>query len=188
MVAGQTLAEQGGRMSTAVKKVNEPITASMLYALQNKLMHQAFSRIGMPYHDHKDTWLDTIQGLIKRDIESLSDMNLGERSTILSHLMMKGSKVYSPHVPRHWTAWTKGDPEPTGTISKRPMHVPREKYAMVKKIHAILADMKLPWSYVDQIARERFKVEFVEWLESPDLHKVVQMMVIHQKRNGGPKR
>lgn len=163
-----------------------PMTASGLYGKQNKLLHKSFETFGVAYTDDKRYWLDVISGVLKRIVTGLSDMSLGERSQMLSHLAIAGAKVYNPHVPRHWAAWKKGDPEPIGTVSRRPMHVPRDKYGMVRKIHAILADMRLPWSYVDEIARTRFEVEFVEWLRGEDLHKVVQMMVVHQKRHGGP--
>ncbi len=163
-------------------------TAQALYGQQNKLLHQAFYMVGMSYEANKTYWKNSISRLVKRNIEGLSDLSLGERSTVLSHLSKTCSgKIYNPHVPRHWNAWQKGDPEPKGKIGHRPMHVPKFKQPRVRKIHAILADMKLPWSYVDKIARERFRVQFVEWLDSDDLQTVVQMMVVHQKRNGGPK-
>jgi len=174
-------------MSVAAKKQDEVMTAKGLYQKQNKLLHRAFTDLGMPYEENKGFWSKVIVDLVKRVICSLSELSLGERSSLLSHLSIRGATVHSPYVPRHWNEWKKGDVEPTGTISKRPMHVPKEKYGTVCKIHAILADMKLPWSYVDRIANERYKVAFVEWLNADDLRKVCQMMVFHQNRNGGPK-
>lgn len=157
-----------------------------VYARQNKLIHQAFTMKGMPYEANKDYWLDVIINIIGRVITSLSDMSLGERSGFLWHMAKSGLKIYNPYVPRAWENWKKGDPEPTGDVTQRPMDVTGDKKAMIRKVSAILADMRLPWSYVDGLAKSRFGVEFVEWLESGDLHKVVQMLVIHQKRNGGP--
>lgn len=169
------------------KRVHKkPMTAKALYGLQNRIMHAAMGELGMPYEENKAFWLSVIVGeIVGRDVESLSELCLSERSSLLNHLSRRGTQAYSPHVPRHWYAWKKGDIEPKGTVSSRPMHVPRAKYPMVSKIHAILADMRLDWEYVDKIARKQFQVDFVEWLEAGDLHKVLQMLVIHQKRNGG---
>lgn len=174
-------------MSVAAKKQDEQMTATALYQKQNKMLHRAFSDLGMPYEANKAFWATVIVEIVKRVVSSLSELNLCERSSLLNHLSMRGAKVYSPHVPRSWHEWKKGDVEPTGTVSKRPMFVPKEKYGTVRKIHAILADMKLPWSYVDAISKDRYKVDFVEWLNPDDLRKVCQMMVFHQNRNGGPK-
>ena len=173
----------------AKKRENGKGTAEALYGQQNKLLHRGFDMVGMAYDVNKDYWRHAISRLVKRDIAGLSDMNLSERSTVLSHLSrLCSGKLFNPHVPRHWGAWKKGDVEPKGAITKRPMHVPKNKLPKVKKIHAILADMKLPWSYVDAIALDRFGIEVVEFLPADDLQLVVQMMVVHQKRNGGPKR
>lgn len=169
-------------MSTATKQ--ERLTAGELYDRQNKMIHKAFATMGMPYHENKDYWLGVVVEIIRRVVGSLSDLTLGERWSVLARFS-KQTKVYNPYVPKGWGAWKKGDPEPVGTASHRPMAVPGGKQAMVNKIHAILADMRLPWTYVDTIASGRFGVEFVEWLEAPELHKVVQMMVVHQKRKGG---
>ena len=56
------------------------------------------------------------------------------------------------------------------------------KKNLMKKLEAIVLDMDLSWAYVDSIARSRFKVDTVQWLETGDLYKLVQMMVIYQKR------
>jgi len=162
--------------------------ASELYARQNKLLHQAFSSKGMPYDDNKDYWLEVFIGVIGRIIKSLSDMTLGERSSVLSQMSTGGLKIYNPFVPRAWDSWKKGDPEPEGDVTNRPLEVAAGKRAMVGKVKAILTDRRLPWSYADEIAKKRFGVDFVEWLEPGDLHKVVQMLAVYQKRQGGRKR
>ncbi len=171
----------------AKKRENGKGTAAALYGLQNKIFHQAYSMLGMPYSDNRGYWAGAISLVIGRKVGGISEMSLSERSKTLSYLRQRGTDIYNPHVPRNWGAWKKGDDEPKGTVSKRPMHVPKNKVAKIGKIHAILSDMKLPWSYVDAIALERFKVEVVEFLEPDDLQTVVKMMVYHQNRNGGPK-
>ena len=61
-------------------------------------------------------------------------------------------------------------------------NLPQSKKQLMKKLEAIVLDMNLSWAYVDSIAKSRFKVDTVQWLEVGDLYKLVQMMVIHQKR------
>ena len=66
--------------------------------------------------------------------------------------------------------------------SRKTDNLPRSKSALMKKLEAIILDMGLDWSYVDAIAKSRFKVDRVQWLEPAPLRKLVQMMAIHQKR------
>lgn len=72
----------------------------------------------------------------------------------------------------------------TSTRRRKPKGLPEGKAATVKKIEAIILDMGLSWAYVDSIAKKRFGVDAVQWLEYEDLRKVLQMMIIHQKRRG----
>ncbi|SDU27203.1 regulatory protein GemA [Desulfobacula phenolica] len=69
------------------------------------------------------------------------------------------------------------------TRSKRKVgNLPKGKKQLMKKLEAIILDMDLTWAYVDGIAKKRFKVDAAQWLDGEDLFKLVQMMVIHQKR------
>lgn len=67
-------------------------------------------------------------------------------------------------------------------LKRKVNNLPGGKRNLMKKLEAIVLDMNLSWAYVDSIARSRFKVDTVQWLEVGDLYKLVQMMVIHQKR------
>jgi len=70
----------------------------------------------------------------------------------------------------------------TSTRRRKPRGLPDGKAATMKKIEAIILDMGLSWAYVDSIAKKRFGVDAVQWLEYEELRKVLQMMIIHQKR------
>ncbi len=73
----------------------------------------------------------------------------------------------------------------TSKSRKRPRKMaglPMSKRDIMAKLEAILLDMDLPWAYVDGIARKRFDVDTVQWLEAGDLHKVLKMMIYHQNR------
>ena len=158
--------------------------ASAIYQAQNRSIHKACCILDMPYDENKPFYLGMINLLINRDVTGLSDMTLGERDRFLLKLKRGGAAVYRPFIGREIESWKKGAPDIDMNMS-RPMKVGKDKAPMVRKIHAILADMKLPWSYVDAIAKEKFNMEFVEWCEKPELYKIVQMMVIHQKRKRG---
>jgi len=170
----------GGYIKSAVKRASE------IYGQQNKLIHRALGQIGMPYEENKGFWMPIFTDVAGRgDAGSLSELTLGERYAIIAHLQQRGANLFNPKVPSAVRKWKKGDPDVMSGKVVRPMRVAAAKYLFVKKIHAILADMKLPWSYVDGIAKKRFGVEFVEWCEAGDLFKIVQMLSFHQKRHGG---
>ncbi len=158
------------------------ITSLELYQKQNRTIHIGIGMLGMPYHSHKGVWIETINKYItKRTVSSLKDMTLKERCCFLRYLNQRGAKVYNPHIPGIMKAWKSGDPL-INSKQKRPFHTDPERAPKVRKVHAILADLKLPWAYADKIAKDRFGKEFVEWLEPDRLHKVVQMLSTHQKR------
>lgn len=60
--------------------------------------------------------------------------------------------------------------------------LPENKRHTMKKIDAILQDLKLDRAYADGIAKRRFQVDKVHWLEPQKLRKVMQMLIYHQKR------
>lgn len=159
------------------------MTAKGLYDKQNKLLHKAMIAMCMPYMDNKMFWRATWSQEFKREVKGMSDLNLGERSRVLNGFSLKGMKIFTPFVPRNWKEWKKGDPEPKDGIGKRPMHVPKGKLPMINKLRRILEAFNLEWDYADGIARKRFGVEFVEWCQPADLHKVVQMMAVYQNRH-----
>jgi len=70
------------------------------------------------------------------------------------------------------------------TAAKSGMHVPAtaDRSPLLSKIGAILADLSLPWSYADGIAKRMFKVDRVRWLYPVQLHKVVSVLIYSKKR------
>ncbi|MEN6439450.1 MAG: regulatory protein GemA [Syntrophobacter sp.] len=64
------------------------------------------------------------------------------------------------------------------------MHIPppAETAAMISKVEAILAELQLPWSYVDGMAKHMFGVDRFRWCNSAQVYKVLQALIIHQKR------
>lgn len=56
------------------------------------------------------------------------------------------------------------------------------KQGMLAKIDAILTEAGRPRAYADGIARKRFGVQHVHWLDIPQIYKVLQMLIIDQNR------
>jgi hypothetical protein len=59
---------------------------------------------------------------------------------------------------------------------------PVEKEAMVRKIEAILSELKLPWSYADGMARKMFGVDRFVWCNGDQTYKVLQALTVYQQR------
>jgi phage gp16-like protein len=57
-----------------------------------------------------------------------------------------------------------------------------DKEPLLKKIEALLAEMKLTWSYADGIARRMFKVDCVSWCAADRLHSIVAALEYKRRR------
>ncbi len=145
----------------------------------------------MPYAEHKVELLALFEEILgnRRRVTGLTSLSLGERHRIIKYFRQKGIKVFNPAVGRHLWRWKKGDPvkeyKPSKTVKEngRPLAVPTSKKPLIGKIGAILADTKRPWSYADGIAKQMFKIQFVEWCSQVQLRKVVAALSIDQRRN-----
>ncbi len=79
---------------------------------------------------------------------------------------------------------------PHSSAKKSGMHLPpaKEKEAQLKKIGALLADMKLHWAYADGVARQMYRVEKVKWCNRKQLGSVIAALANKQaKQKGEPK-
>lgn len=163
-----------------------------IYQRQNQAIHKGTASMGLSYTEYKEHWLNHLTQTLGRKIGSLTDLTLFERRRLIRVLQEDVTGLFNPRFPKAWDDWTKKDARkfkvvaassgPVGEHAKRPIQVPGNKRPQLEKLGAILAELKLSWNYVDAIARKRFGVERVEWLDETDLRKVMQMMVYHQKR------
>lgn len=67
----------------------------------------------------------------------------------------------------------------------RAPEVTAEKAPYIRKIGALLADMKLPWNYAHGIARQMFEkhgVKRVQWCNAAQLHAVVVALIREQSK------
>ena len=76
-----------------------------------------------------------------RSLKEMSDRQLG---AVRDHLVVK-------------------DGNPRRTYPGRPHNT--DGSPLLKKIEALLSDMKLPWSYADALAMRMYKIEKVGWLK-----------------------
>jgi phage gp16-like protein len=61
-------------------------------------------------------------------------------------------------------------------------NLPEGDRRIMSKINAIRLDMKKSWNWVDGIAKQQAGIEKVMWVKGHPLFKVLQAMVIHQKK------
>lgn len=88
---------------------------------------------------------------------SSADMTTEQRNDVLREFARLGFKQADTSArKRAFPGRPKGDLSP-----------------MLRKVEALLADNKRPWSYAHALARKMFHVEKVEWLNPHDLHKLV---------------
>lgn len=158
-----------------------------IYNRQNRVIHKACSALGLPYMDNKDTWISFFNEAAGRRVKGMSDMTLNERKEVIDRFNLKRyfagkRKLYNPYINRFQSGWKKGDAEGIPKHIARPVSVHPGKQPLVSKVHAILTELKLPWSYADAIAQSRFGASIVEFLNMGELNKVLQMLVIHQGR------
>lgn len=116
-----------------------------------------------------DTYRDLLQRLTGH--RSSADLDDIQRDRVLAEMRRLGALAKrKPADP------TKGKPRNFDSMPE-----------MVTKIEALLADMKLPWSYADAIAKRQCGIARVAWLKSEDhLRAIIAALhVEQQKRQAG---
>ena len=54
----------------------------------------------------------------------------------------------------------------------------------LKKVEALLAEMKLPWSYANGMARRMYHVDAIAWCDSDQLRGIITALIRHGQRHG----
>ncbi|ACL06455.1 protein of unknown function DUF1018 [Desulfatibacillum aliphaticivorans] len=109
---------------------------------------------------------DIIRGISNGRTLTAADLTAQERRNLIDLFKRKGWR------PVHESARKSGMRHPP----------PMEREAMLDKIGAILADLDLPWSYADGMAKKMFKVDMLRWLDPHQTHKLLVALVYHQRR------
>ncbi len=76
-------------------------------------------------------------------------------------------------------------PKPAKKAGRKAPRPPATRQVVMGKIEALLADAKRPWAYADGMARHMFKIERVDWLDDDQLQRLMQALIIDNKRHGG---
>lgn len=93
-------------------------------------------------------------------VHSAADLDAYGRRQVLDHMRSRGAAQRRPRVGRY-----PGRPHNT------------DEQPQLRKIEALLADMRLPWSYADAIARQMYRVERVAWLHGDQLGSVITALI-----------
>jgi phage gp16-like protein len=124
-------------------------------------IHQAAKQLGMDDATYR-ALLERVTG--KR---SSGAMTHAERNAVLQELARLGFKRSDATARRR-------------VFAGRPKNV--KDVPMLRKVEALLADGKKPWSYAHALASKMFHVEKVEWLRTDQLHKLVSALQIDANR------
>ena len=96
-------------------------------------------------------------------VRTAADLDAGGRRAVLEHLRSRG-----------WQAMRRPDRRAPRNLAGRPM---------LRKIGALLADQRLPWSYAAGVARQMYRRP-LEWLRDAELRSVIA--ALHRRRARHP--
>lgn len=110
---------------------------------------------------------DTYRALLERVTgkRSCAQMTPAERNQVLAELARLGFKRDDTR-RRGWPG--------------RPRNV--REVPMLRKVEALLADARRPWSYAHGMARRMFRVDKVEWLRDDQLHRLIAALETDARR------
>lgn len=130
-------------------------------------------QLGRIHQAKKQLGLDdaTYRALLQRvgGHASSADMTHAERNAVIAEFARLGFKQADA-----------GDRK--RVFAGRPKNV--KAVPMLRKVEALLADSKRPWSYAHAMAKRMFHVNRVEWLNPNDLHKLVAALQTDANRKG----
>lgn len=101
--------------------------------------------------------------------ESSAQMTNAQRAAVIAELIRLGFKE-----ERRAAAKRRWPGEPKDCDSK----------PMLRKVRALLADAKRPWSYAHAMAKHMFGSARVEWLPDDQLHKLIAALQVDARRHG----
>lgn len=99
-------------------------------------------------------------------VESSADLDQPNRRKLLAFFRGRG--------------WGRKD---HGQNRPRNMNVP-DRSRLLRKIEALLAEAKRPWSYADTLAKRMCKVDSLTFCKPEHLSKIIAALVYDAKRNG----
>jgi phage gp16-like protein len=122
-------------------------------------IHIAKSQLGMD----DDTYRQMLWTVAR--VNSSKDLDEGGRRRVLEHMRAIGFKGKQPG----------GNSYPG-----RPHNI--ETNPQLKKIEAVLADARRPWSYADSLAKRMFHVDRIAFCNPDQLQRIIAALSYDQKR------
>jgi hypothetical protein len=97
-------------------------------------------------------------------VRSAADLSRAQAAVVLSELLRLA------------------DIRPSPKINGKPANF-EQLPQMITKVDALLADMKLPWSYADAIAMRQFRIQRVAWCRKEDqLRAIIAALHVEQEK------
>ncbi len=121
------------------------------------MIHIAKAQLGLD----DDTYRSMLYTLAR--VYSAADLDYAGRMKVLEHMKSKGGFK---------------------SASSKPA-VNKQKQALIGKIAALIADMKLTWAYVDGIAKQMYKRDKVQWCTPYELRGIVTALIKKQEATYG---
>ena len=117
------------------------------------IIHVAKQQTGLTEPEYRDL-------LASVGVKSSSDLDIKKYETVMSHFKKLGFK-----------------------IKKKPSPLSRgDRGGLAGKINALLADMRLPDSYADGIAKQMFSIDKYNWCSPDQLRRIVAALVYKQQK------
>lgn len=126
-------------------------------------IHAAKRTLGLDNETYRDL-LERVSATVGPAVRSAGHLNAGQIHAVLEELKRLGGLKPSPK--------TKGKPANFEQLPE-----------MITKVEALLADMKLPWSYADAIAMRQFRIQRVAWCRKEDqLRSIIAALHVEQEK------
>jgi phage gp16-like protein len=133
-------------------------------------IHVAAQQLGMDDDTYR-AMLVRVSGTCGLSVRSAADLNDRQRAAVLDELRHLGAAVPARSKARG-----------IGRYPGKPANFERMP-DMVRKIEALLADMRLSWSYADAIAKRMFGVARVAWCRREDqLRAIIAALHVEQEK------
>ncbi|WP_201797472.1 regulatory protein GemA [Mizugakiibacter sediminis] len=134
-------------------------------------IHVARQQLGMDDDAYRDL-LARVSAAHGRSVRSSAALDAAQRRAVLDELRRLGAA--RPRAGRIKPAAYPGRPHNADS---------RAMPDLITKIEAQLADMKLPWSYADAIARQQHGIARVAWVRQPDqLRAIIAALHVEQEK------
>ena len=136
----------------------------MINKKKKALIHIAKKQVGMADTEYRDL-------LGRVGVKSSTDLNAEDFNEIMRHFRRLGFRSSKPD-----------DGEKVKRKRLNKLQPAETKRKLLGKVEAQLIDLKLPWSYVDSMAKKMFGADRIHWCLPGQLVKIIAALTYHQQR------